>query len=312
MPRRPFGRGSPLGLRLPEVAPVGHLPAGRVVELSGRGTTYAVDSGPTTTDAPTFVLLHSVACTGLLTWYPSLELVRRFGRVVVFDQRGHGSGITSPRFLLEECADDVAALADELGIDTFIPVGFSMGSLVAQLIWRRHRDRTDGLVLCAGAARFGGTAAYQRFGTGIFAAVLDTFSPQPARLAVAPSLDHGYFNDYRWALGQFRATSSGAMLRALAELLRFDSRQWIADVDVPTSVVVTLRDRVVSARDQRWMAEQIAGAHTVTVDAGHACCTLAPKAFLPGLQSALESITGAAGPASELDRAARTAPTSAG
>ena len=53
--------------------------------------------------------------------------------------------------LLEECADDVVALADELGIDTFIPVGFSMGSLVAQLVWRRHPDRTEGLVLCAGA-----------------------------------------------------------------------------------------------------------------------------------------------------------------
>jgi 3-oxoadipate enol-lactonase len=298
-------------LRLPEVAPVGRVPAGRVVELAGRGSTYVVDTGPAC--GPTFVLLHSVACTGLLTWYPSLELIRRFGRVVVFDQRWHGLGITSPRFLLEECADDVAALADELGIETVIPVGFSMGSLVAQLFWRRHRDRTDALVLCAGAARFGGTAAYRRLGTGLFAALLDTLSPQPARLAAAASPDHGYFNDYRWALGQFRATSSGAMMRALAELLRFDSRAWVGEVDVPTSVVVTRRDRAVAPRDQRWMAEQIPGAQQVTVDAGHACCTLAPKAFLPGLQSALESVVRAAGPAtSDLDRAARTAPTRAG
>ena len=123
---------------LPEVAPVGRLPHGRVVELSNRGSTYVVDSGPTA-GGPTFVLLHSLACTGLLTWYPSLEMMRRFGRVVVFDQRCHGSGIASPRFQLEDCADDVAALADELGIETFIPVGFSMGSLVAQQVWRRHQ-----------------------------------------------------------------------------------------------------------------------------------------------------------------------------
>jgi hypothetical protein len=71
---------------LPDVAPVGRLPRGGVVELSGRGSTYVVDSGPAA-GGPTLVLLHSLACTGLLTWYPSLEMLRRFGRVVVLDQR---------------------------------------------------------------------------------------------------------------------------------------------------------------------------------------------------------------------------------
>ena len=164
---------------LPEVAPVGRLPRGRVVELPGRGSTYVVDSGPTAS-GPTFVLLHSLACTGLLSWYPSLAMMRRFGRVVVFDQRCHGSGIASPRFLLEDCADDVAALADELRIETFIPVGFSMGSLVAQQVWRRHRDRVDALVLCAAAATFG-RATHERLATGAFATLLEAFGPQPER-----------------------------------------------------------------------------------------------------------------------------------
>ena len=52
---------------LPEVAPVGRLPRGRMVELAGRGSTYVVDSGPAAS-GPTFVLLHSLACTGLLSW----------------------------------------------------------------------------------------------------------------------------------------------------------------------------------------------------------------------------------------------------
>src|SRR4029078_1051660 len=133
-------------LKLPEVAPVGRLPHGRVVELCDRGSTYVVDSGPTA-GGPTFVLLHSLACTGLLTWYPSLAMMRRFGRVVVFDQRWHGSGIASPHFRLTDCADDVAALADELGVETFVPVGFSMGSLVAQQVWRPRAGEVGALVL---------------------------------------------------------------------------------------------------------------------------------------------------------------------
>jgi 3-oxoadipate enol-lactonase len=277
-------------LTLPEVAPVGPIPHGRVVELSNRGSTYVVDSGPTA-GGPTFVLLHSLACTGLLTWYPSLEMMRRFGRVVVFDQRWHGSGIASPRFLLEDCADDVAALADGLGIETFIPVGFSMGSLVAQQVWRRHRDRVDALVLCAAAATFG-SATHERLATGVFAALLEAFGRQPALGAAArvPRVDDIVMHDRLWAVGQFRATSYGAMMRALAEIARFDSTRWIADIDVPTSVLIPLRDRVIPPRHQRWVAEQIPDAHTVTVDAGHAGCTMQSEAFVPGLRSAVDSV----------------------
>jgi 3-oxoadipate enol-lactonase len=249
-----------------------------------------VDSGPAN-GRPTFVLLHSVACTGLLTWYPSLQVMRRFGRVVVFDQRWHGSGIQSARFLLEDCADDVAALADELGVETVIPVGFSMGSLVAQLAWKRHRDRVDALVLCAAAAAFG-RAVHERVATGVAAALLDALSPPPRMPAPAPrsAAARRIVNDRVWALGQFRSTSSGAILRALAEIIRFDSRRWIADIDVPTSVVIPLHDRLISPGHQQWLASQIPEAHTVSVDAGHACCTLESAAFVPALRSAAESV----------------------
>jgi 3-oxoadipate enol-lactonase len=279
----------PTSFSLPRVAPVGRLPAGRMVEISNRGSTYVVDTGPVD-GGPTFVMLHALTCTGLLTWYPSLEMLRHFGRVVVFDQRWHGAGIASPRFLLEDCADDVAALADELGIETFIPVGYSMGSLVAQQVWRRHRDRVDALVLCAAGASFG-RAAHERLATGVSAALVDAFGPRPgpgaAQLSVA---DDAVTDDRDWAMGQLRSTGYGAMLGALAEITRFDSTRWIADIDVPTSVLIPLRDRVIPPRHQRWLAEQIPDAKIVTVDAGHTSCTMQSESFVPGLRSAVDSV----------------------
>ena len=280
------------------IAPVGRPPAGRTVELPGRGSTYVVDTGPVVggqersdpgfnTGAPTFMLLHSVACTGLMTWYPALEELGRLGRVVVFDQRWHGQGISSSRFLLEDCADDVAALADELGIDTFIPVGFSMGSLVAQLVWRRHRQRVDGLVLCAATASWS-RASYERLGTGLFAALVEAFSPVPGSPAAAPVSDDTVRGDRRWVFEQFRTTSPAAIGRAMAEVTRFDSRAWVSEIDVPTAVVVTARDRVLGSRRQHWLAEQIAGSQAFTVDAGHASCTLQPDKFVPVLRDAVE------------------------
>ena len=93
---RPRLRGLPLPRlpRVPSLAAVGDVSAGRIVDLPGRGSTYVIDSGPQ--EGPTYVLLHSLACTGLMTWYPALDVIRCFGRVVVFDQRWHGQGISSP------------------------------------------------------------------------------------------------------------------------------------------------------------------------------------------------------------------------
>jgi diacylglycerol O-acyltransferase len=265
------------------------MPVGQIVDLPGRGSTYVIDSGPG--DGPAYVLLHSLACTGLMTWYPALDVVRRFGRVVVFDQRWHGQGISSPRFLLEDCADDVAALADALGIETFVPVGYSMGSLVAQLVWKRHREVVDGLVLCAATTAVT-PGSYQRLASGMFAALVDAFSPPPRRAAIqqASSVAECVFGVPQWLVNQFRTTSPGAITRAVAEITRFDSSRWVGDIDVPTSVLITLRDRAFPARGQHWLASQIPEAHTVRVDAGHAGCTLQPRKFVPGLAEAISAV----------------------
>ena len=272
---------------VPALASVAQIPEGKVVDLPGRGSTYVIDTGPC--DGPTYVLLHSLACTGLMTWYPALDTVREFGRVVVFDQRCHGQGISPPRMLLEDCADDVAALAVALDIGSFVPVGYSMGSLVAQLVWRRHRERVDGLVLCAAAAAVS-RARYERVATGVFASLIETLSPAPRRCGPAAAANHGYFRDYQWVLSQLRATSPGGITRAIAEVVRFDSTPWVGEIDVPTAVVVTMKDRAFGVGRQKWLAHQIPDAEMVTVDAGHAGCTLQPAAFVPGLARALESV----------------------
>ena len=81
--------------------------------------------------------------------------------MVALDHRGHGRGIRSRRpFHLEDCADDVAALTRELRLGPVTAVGYSMGGPIAQLLWRRHPEVVDGLVLCATAARFSDRAEF--------------------------------------------------------------------------------------------------------------------------------------------------------
>jgi pimeloyl-ACP methyl ester carboxylesterase len=272
-------------LRVPVVP---EIPAGRVLELPGRGTTYVVDTGAPHPDAPTVFLLHALACTGLLTWYPCLAELRRDYRVVVFDQRWHGQGIRDVAFRMEDCADDVVAVADALGIDRFICAGYSMGTLVSQVVWHRHPDRVAGLVLCAGATHFvdGPRRAAAVRGVG---ARLAEIGARQQRIAAAV-LDETV--DEQWGWRQFRATSGRDIAHVTPALARFDSRPWIQRVDVPTAVVVTTRDRVIGPARQRELVSGIRGAVQFDVPGGHASCVLGAERFRPALLAALASVTG--------------------
>ncbi len=123
----------------------------RLVELPGRGITRVWDyAGPP--GAQTLMLIHGVTFTAELNWGKTFAPLAQHFRVVAIDLRGHGGGIgTGPRFRLEDCADDIAALAEVLGIGRFVAVGYSMGGMVAQLLYRRHPSLLSGLVLCATA-----------------------------------------------------------------------------------------------------------------------------------------------------------------
>lgn len=277
--------------------PQADIPAGELVDLPDRGCTYLVDLPGPTPDAPSVLLLHPLGCTGLLGWFPSLSALTERYRVVVMDQRWHGRGICSERFRLADCADDAAAVIEELGLDPAIVVGYSMGSVVAQMTWYRHPDLVDGLVLCASTDSFRNSSTERvfHFGMGMTMAGLRGMAHARSEAVVARAQDRedgGLVSDlHGWALAEFRSTSPWAVGQALGKLGRFSSRGWIGDVDVPSAVVVTARDRAIPAERQRALAMSIPGATMHEVDGGHACCVLGHERFLPGLLEACQSVT---------------------
>jgi len=272
--------------RIVRMPPVPALPPGRIVDLPGRGRTYVSDTGG---DRPVVVLLHALACTGLLTWYPCLTALSRRYRVVLFDQRWHGQGIRSPRFVLDDCADDVAAVADALGVDRFTCAGYSLGSLVAQVAAHRHPDRVAGIVLAASTTHFADTPA-QRRRLQVVGPRLAAAAAAQQRFAAELALDPAV--DDRWAWRQFRATPPRAVTSAATVIARFDSRPWIAEITAPAAVVVTTRDRLIPPARQIELARSLPDASVYEVDAGHAACVLAADEFRPALLAATASVTG--------------------
>ena len=264
------------------------LPPGREVELPGRGTTFVREvAGPP--HAPTLVLLHGWTSTADINWFPSFASLGRRFHVVSLDHRGHGRGLeSSSPFLLEDCADDAIALMDALGIERCIPVGYSMGGPIAQLVWRRHPDRVDGLVLCATAAEFVATRderlVFASMGALARAARLTPGLLRARLSGLYLARRSRQYDD--WAIAQVSRHDWTAILEAGRAIGRFSSAAWVGEIDVPTAIVITMRDHVVSVRRQIRLFSAIPGAKAYRVDGDHDACVINADRFVPTLVSA--------------------------
>lgn len=269
------------------------LPQARFVDLGDRGAVLVRDFGGEP-GAPVVILLHGWTATSDLNWFRTYDALGRRYRVIAFDHRGHGSGVrTKQPFRLEDCADDAVDIASALGVDAFIPVGYSMGGPIAQLVWRRHPERVTGLVMCATAPYFAGRRPERLSVLGLTGlAAVARFTPDQTKLWLTEQLYLPRKTDKwePWAVREAAAHDWRMVLEAGRALGQFSSSDWLHEVDVPSSSVLTMRDQIVPLRRQAKLFELIPDAEAFRVDAMHDAAVANPERFVPTLLRAIDSV----------------------
>lgn len=224
-------------------------------------------------DVP-ILLIHGLAGSSLTEWYqvaPKLAVDRR---VILIDHRGHGlSAPGDRRFEVEDDSDDIAGVLDNLGVAEVDLVGYSMGGIIAQAFAQRHPGRVRRLVLIAAFASHSDTYRLARRAGAVLARAWERLTgigtPEVrsgyliARQAVKPQ--HAR---WIWRDTLRRNVESGA--QATFALLRFDSRDWVGKLGVPTMVIVPTGDFLVPPRWQYELAASIPDVRLVEIPgAGH-------------------------------------------
>lgn len=294
-----------MGTRLP-------LPiVDHALDLPGHGRLVVRDiEGPP--GAPAVLLLHGLGATARLNWGPSFRPLARHFRVLSLDHRGHGSGLRTTHFRLEECADDAAAAMRELGVGRFLAVGYSMGGPIASLTWQRHARQVAGLVLCATARHFvpRRVARLARATLPAAAAAVRLVPGAARRHMIARMLvriEHPELRDR--VREDFLGHEPATVIQAAEALTRFSSHDWIGLVDVPAAVVITTRDELVPTERQIKLARSIPGAAVFEVDGDHDAC-VRERRFAPTLVQACLTVAERAGllqPGAALQPAERSA-----
>jgi len=168
-----------------------------------------------------------------------------------------------------------------------------MGGTVAQLTWRRHPERVRGLVLAATASHFNARRNERLSFLGLTGlAALARLTPAQARrwLTSQVYLERKTATWSPWAVEQASLHDWRMILEAGRALGSFRSDDWLGEIDVPTSVIVTMADDVVPLRRQIKLFEGIPTAQASRVVAGHDAVVAHPDRFVPVLLRALDDV----------------------
>jgi pimeloyl-ACP methyl ester carboxylesterase len=116
-----------------------------MVDLVRDGVVLAYDD--TGSGYPPLVFVHGAACNRRF-WDQQLPRFSSAHRVITVDLRGHGeSDAPSERYMVRLFAEDLASTSTQLGIESPVVIGHSLGGLVALDFASAYPDRVAAAVL---------------------------------------------------------------------------------------------------------------------------------------------------------------------
>jgi aminoacrylate hydrolase len=221
---------------------------------------------------PALLLVPGLSGQGVFWARQVPELARRF-RVIVHDHRGTGQSSHSRiRYSVEQMAGDVIALLDALGIDSAHLVGHSTGGAIGQVMAQDHPRRLRSLVL---SATWAGPDPFFRRLFESRREILTRLGPEAYLRASILMLAPPWWvsaNDAAIAAQHRAAVPALAPIDVQASridaILGFDRRARMADIRVPTLVIVAEDDMVTPRFYSDELADGIPGAKLVVLPRG--------------------------------------------
>jgi 3-oxoadipate enol-lactonase len=119
------------------------------VSINGHTIHYKYLTGsPSGAEDRTFVFINSLG-TDFRIWNDVADVLKDYGNILLFDKRGHGlSDIVENTSGLNDFANDVMALLEYLSVKKCIPVGLSVGGMIAQLLAHLKPEIIEKAVFC--------------------------------------------------------------------------------------------------------------------------------------------------------------------
>jgi aminoacrylate hydrolase len=206
-------------------------------------------------------------------WFRQVPDFARDFRVIVHDHRGAGRSTHSRiRYSVDQMAGDVVRLMDAIGVESAHFVGHSTGGAIGQIIAEDHPGRLRSLVL---SASWCGPDPYFRRLFETRREILVNLGVEAyLRASVLALVPPWWVSEHDARItADLRAQAAAAapvevMASRIDAIVAFDRRRRLADIRVPTLVIVASDDMVTPRSYSEEMAARIPGAKLVVLDGG--------------------------------------------
>lgn len=226
----------------------------------------------------------------LTMWDPQIPALSREFRVLRYDTRGHGASSTpAAPFSIEHLGRDVLALLDRVGVTRMHFCGFSMGGMIGMWLGIRAPHRLKRLVLAHTAARIGPPTMWNER--------IDTVNSRGMKAISDAAIERWFTADFiarqPGAVGALKAamerTSAEGYIRCCAAVRDTDHREAITRIKAPTLIINGAHDIATPPADGRFLAQHIAGSHSVEFDSAHLSNIESSREFNAALLSFLSA-----------------------
>jgi pimeloyl-ACP methyl ester carboxylesterase len=230
------------------------------------------------------VMLHGVG-GGAAAWTPQIDAFAAAGYLAVaWDAPGYGATPAVEPYDMATLARGLERLLDGLPARRRVLIGHSMGGMVAQEAIAAMPEKIGGLVLSATSPAFGKAGGdWQR---EFLAQRLGPLDAGKTMADLAPALVAGMVGTdpdptgIRLATETMARVPAGTYRKALHAIVRFDRRDALAGIRVPTLAIAGERDANAPPAVMEKMAARVAGAeYSVLAGCGHLANLERPRAF---------------------------------
>jgi 3-oxoadipate enol-lactonase len=230
------------------------------------------------------IMLHGIG-GNRLNWTDQIEAFAPHFHAAAWDARGYGDSDDYEGPLnFASYADDLARVLDHFGVRRAHVVGLSMGGRIAMDFVARYSDRLATLVLCDTHKGFAAMPEDRKsaFIASRKAPLLAGKEPKDIAEPVARSLVGPKASDtaLRRLVDSMSRLHKESYIKSIEASVRMDARSDLANIKVPTLVVVGADDRLTPPDVARELASEIRGAELAVIpDAGHLANIEQPEAF---------------------------------
>jgi 3-oxoadipate enol-lactonase len=286
----------PLGFRPPDperwqpiLAMIDDMVRESRVAISGRRVRY-LEAG----SGWPVVLIHAFPLNADM-WRPQLQRVPEGWRFIAPDLRGFGPAAPEPGAItLDDMAQDIAAMLDELAIDTAVIGGLSMGGYITFALFRRAPERFSGMILADTKAQADTPEGLE--GRREMIALARAEGAIGVAESMLPKLLGSTSFERRPDLPKkvrtmIEAAGTAAIVAAIeAMMARPDSTNDLARISCPTLVIVGEEDLLTPVSDAVAMQNQTVRSRLVILpEAGHLSNLEVPDGFALALADFLSS-----------------------